>query len=127
MGHEREISMFSKFISAFLVMLLVSGCSTVKPVEMTPDQVQQKVSAGELIAVGDKVRVATSTGEVYDFKVTAVTNQQILGDGIQIPIEDVVAIETREFSVGKTAALAGGTVLLWAVIVAVALGGTLAL
>lgn len=119
--------MFGKFISVFLVILLMSGCSTVKPVEMTPEQVQQKISAGELVAAGDKVKIATSDGEVYDFKVTAVTDQQILGDDINIPIDTVVAIETREFSAGKTAALAGGTVVLWAVIVAVVLGGTLAL
>jgi hypothetical protein len=79
---------------------------------MTPEQVQKKISEGEVIGVGDTVKIATSNGEVYNFKVTAVTNQQILGD---------------EFSAGKTAALAGGTVLLWAIIVAVALGGTLAL
>ena len=119
--------MFGKFISVSLVILLMSGCSTVKPVEMTPEQVQQKISAGELIAVGDKVKVATTDDEVYDFKVTAVTNQQILGDEIKIPIDKVVAIETKRFSAGKTAALAGGTVVLWAIIVAVALGGTLAL
>jgi hypothetical protein len=51
----------------------------------------------------------------------------MVGDDIEIPIEEVVAIETKEFSAGKTAALAGGTVLLWAIIVAIALGGTLAL
>ena len=119
--------MFGKVMCVFLVILMMSGCSTVKPVEMTPEQVQQKISAGELIAIGDKIKVATTDGEVYDFKVTAVTNQQILGDEIKIPIDEVVAIETREFSAGKTAALAGGTVVLWAIIVAVALGGALAL
>jgi capsular polysaccharide biosynthesis protein len=115
--------MYSRFVSVFLCILLASGCSTVTPVEMTPEQVQKKISIG----VGDTVKIATSNGEVYNFKVTAVTNQQILGDDIEIPIEEVVAIETKEFSAGKTAALAGGTVLLWAIIVAVALGGTLAL
>ena len=119
--------MLGKFISVSLVILLMTGCSTVKPVEMTQEEVQQKISAGELIAVGDNVKVATTDGEVYDFKVTNVTNQQILGDDVEIPIGEVVAIETKEFSVGKTAALAGGTVVLWAIIVAVALGGTLAL
>lgn len=119
--------MFGKLVSVFLVILLMSGCSTVTPVEMTPEQVQQKISTGEVIAVGDAVKVATSNGEIYNFKVTAITSQQILGDEVEIPIEEVVAIETREFSAGKTAALAGGTVLLWGIIVAVALGGSLAL
>ena len=119
--------MIDKFISASLIILLIGGCSTVKPLEMPPEQVQKKISAGEIFGVGDKVKVATSDGEVYDFKVTAVTNQHILGDEVKIPIDEIVAIETREFSAGKTAALAGGTVALWAIIVAVALGGSLAL
>lgn len=119
--------MYSKFVTVFLFILLASGCSTVTPVEMTPEQVQQKISEGEVIGVGDTVKVVTSNGDVYNFKVTAVTNQQILGNDIEIPIEEVVAIETKEFSAGKTAALAGGTVVLWAIIVAVVLGGTLAL
>ena len=122
-----EISMYSKFVTVFLFILLASGCSTVTPVEMTPEQVQQKISEGEVIGVGDTVKVVTSNGDVYNFKVTAVTNQQILGNDIEIPIEEVVAIETKEFSAGKTATLAGGTVVLWAIIVAVVLGGTLAL
>jgi hypothetical protein len=50
-----------------------------------------KISEGEVIGVGDTVKIATSNGEVYNFKVTAVTNQQILGDDIEIPIEEVVA------------------------------------
>ena len=119
--------MFGKLICALLSILLMAACSTVKPIEMTPEQVQQKISAGEIVAVGDKVRVATSDGEVYNFKVTALTTQQIMGDEIKIPIDEVVAIGTREFSAGKTTALAGGTVVLWAIIVAVALGGSLAL
>ena len=119
--------MFGRFISVFLFILLASGCSTTKPVEMTPQEVQQKISAGELIAVGDKVKIATADGEVHEFEVTAVTSEQIQGDDIAIPIDDVVAIETKEFSAGKTAALAGGTVVVWAIIVAVLLGGTLAL
>ncbi len=119
--------MFSKFVSRFFVIFLVSGCSTLSPVEMTPEQVQEKISEGEVIRVGDTVRIATTDGEIHKLKVTAVTAQQIVGDDINIAIDDIVAVETPEFSAGKTAALAGGAVLMWAVIVAVALGGTLVL
>ena len=103
------------------------GCSTLSHVEMTPEQVQEKISEGEVIRVGDTVRITTTDGEILKFKVTAVTAQQIVGDDINIAIDDIVTVETREFSVGKTAALAGGTVLIWAVIMAAALGGTLVL
>lgn len=119
--------MNSKFVFAFLVIVLMSACSTMKPIEMTPEQLQQKISAGEVVSVGDAVKVATSNNEVYEFKVTAITDQQILGENIEIPINEVVGIETKEFSAGKTvAAVAGGTALLWAILVAITLGGALA-
>ena len=119
--------MYGKLVSVFLLILLATGCSTLKPVEMTPQQLQQRISAGELISVGDTVKIATSKGEVHNFEVTDITDEQIRGDDIDIPIDEVVAVETREFSAGKTAALAGGTVAGWAILVAIALGGTLAL
>ncbi len=119
--------MHGKIVSVVLIILIVSGCSTMKPVEMPPDRVQQKISAGEVLSIGDKVKIATRDGEVHQFKVTEINDQQIQGDGIEIPIDEIVAVETKEFSLGKTAALTSGTVVLWALIVAAALGGTVAL
>ena len=119
--------MYRTIITVILATVLASGCSSMKPIEMSPDEVQQKISAGEVLGVGDTVKIATRSDEVYEFKVTAISDDEIVGDDIAIPIEEVIAIETKEFSVGKTAALTGGTVVLWAIIVAVALGGTLTL
>lgn len=114
-------------LALLLICLLTAGCSTLKPVEMPPDEVQRQISAGDLIAFGDTVKVATSDGDVTRFRVTGITDALILGDGVEVPIDEVVAVETKAFSVGKTAALAGGTVVLWAVIAAIVLGGTLTL
>ena len=118
---------YARCFVLLLACLLATGCSTLKPVEMPPEEVQLKIAAGELIEVGDTVKIATSDGEVKSFKVTGITDALVSGDGVEVPIDEIVAVETKEFSVGKTAALAGGTVVLWAVIVAVLLGGTLAL
>ena len=119
--------MKSKFVLVSLVIVLVSGCSTTKHVDLMPEQLQHKISAGEVISIGDRVKIANRNNEVHEFKVTAITDQKILGEDIEIPINEVVGIETKGFSAGKTAAFAGGTVLLWAIIVAIALGGTIAI
>ncbi len=119
--------MHGKIVSALLIILMVSGCTSMKPVEMSPDQVQQKIAAGEVLGVGDKVKIATSDDQIHKFKVTEVTDQKVRGDGIEVPIDEIVAVETKKFSLGKTAALTSGTVVLWAFIVAAALGGTVAL
>ncbi len=122
--------MFLKLCSIFLVMFLVVGCSTMKPIDMPPEQVQQKISAGEVLGVGDAVKLTTKDNEVHEFKVTSLTDKQVLGENIEIAIDDIVAIETKQFSAGRTAAAAaaaGGTVLLWIIVGALLFGGTLAL
>ena len=119
--------MFYHTVSVILVCVLLSGCSTYRSAEMTPEQTQQKIAAGELANAGDKIRITTTDNETYVFKVTSVTDDTIVADRVSIPIENVVTVETLEFSAGKTAATVGGGTVLWAVLVAVALGGTLAL
>ncbi len=117
-----------KLISTIVVVLFVSGCTTMKPVEMSPEQLRQKVSAGEIVKVGDSIQIATTDGRTHKFKVTAVTNDRISGKEIEIPVGDILAVQTREFSGGRTTALAaGGVGLIYiigsAIVVAAALGG----
>lgn len=110
-----------KLISAIIVILLASGCSTLTPVEMSPEQLHERISLGEIIQVGDSVRIVTTDGENHKFKVSAVTAEHIAGKDIEISIADILAVETREFSGGKTAALAvGSAALLYAIAAAVA-------
>ena len=90
------------------VLLVASACTSMKAVEMSPEQLQQKVSAGEIISVGDSVQIATSDGQTHKFRVTAITADLVSGKDIEIPVTDILAVQTREFSGGKTTALAAG-------------------
>jgi hypothetical protein len=105
-----------KLISILFVLLMASACTSMKAVEMSPEQLQQKVSAGEVIKVGDSVLIATADGQNHKFKVTALTADRVSGKDIQIPVIDILAVKTRKFSGGKTAALtAGGIGLLYVI------------
>lgn len=83
--------------------------------------------AEELIKVGDEVLIITADGVRHEFETTAITNEQVVGDEVSVAINDIVALETREFSGGKTAALAGGAILLYQILAAVAVAATLGL
>jgi len=109
-----------KLIPVLIAILVASGCSTLKPIEMSPERLHERISTGEIIQVGDTVRIATADGENHKFEVTSITADHITGDGIEIPIADILAVQTREFSGGKTAALAGGAALLYAIVATVA-------
>jgi len=115
-----------RLISIIAAILIASGCTTMKPVEMSADQLQEKISAGEIVNVGDSVQVATTDGKTHKFKVSAVTAEQISGKDIDIPVKEIVAIQTREFSGGKTTALAaGGVGLMYVIGTAIVLGAAL--
>ncbi len=115
-----------KLISILFVLLVGSGCTSMRAVEMSPEQLQQKVAAGEVIEVGDSVQIATTDGKTHKFKVSAVTADLVSGKDIEIPVGDILAVKTREFSGGKTTALtAGGAGLIYIIGGAIAAGAAL--
>lgn len=107
------------------VLLLVGAaaspaCTTLEPVEMPAADVQRMILTEEIPLEGESIRVVTSDGKTHKYRVIAVDMDERLIQGRKdaVSIDDVVAIETREFSVGKTALLAGGSYLVIALIVA---------
>jgi hypothetical protein len=100
-----------KLISMLIAILMVTGCTTLKPVELSPDQLQDRLPAGEIIQVGDSVEITTADGNQHKFKVTSITNGHVAGKDVEVPIADIVAVGKRETSMVKTLALVGGSVL----------------
>jgi hypothetical protein len=113
---------FRKIIS-ILVIISQVGCSTVKTVDAPPEALRERIRQGELIKVGDAVSIFTEDEKEHRFVVTAIDADEIHGkilkassDGakisheevVTIPIDSVVAVQTREVSIGKTALLTGG-------------------
>ena len=86
-------------------MVGLSGCTTLKPVK-GGERLHERISAGNIIEVGDSVKIFTADGAIHKFKVSAISADRITGRNIELPIADIVAVETREFSRGKTIALA---------------------
>lgn len=102
------------FILAML-MLLSCGCTTLRPTEATPEDLQRMITHENLLEPGDRVRLVTADGAVYKFQIQKidVADGLIIGRKDSVPIADIVAVETREVSIGKTAALTGGLVAVW--------------
>lgn len=93
------------------LILCLSACSTLTPVEMPATEVQGMILSGEIPLQGESIKVVTSDGKSQKFRVAEVDAEArlIRGRNVTVPIDDVVAIETAEFSIGKTALLAGGS------------------
>jgi hypothetical protein len=112
-----------KLASALIAILILAGCTTMKPVEMSPDQLHDQISSGDIVGPGDQVKLFTSDGKTHELKVSAITDTSIVGDDIEVPIDDVIAMETKEFSGGDTSVLVLSSTLVLGFIVLVGLSG----
>ncbi len=113
-----------KCISITVIICVLSGCTSLKPIQMPAEQLQQKITTGQIILVGEKARLITADGKEYKINVIAVADGLIIAKDVEVPIVDVVAVETRRASAGKTTALvAGGVAVAYVIVSALAVAG----
>ena len=95
------------------VAVAVSACTTLRPTEASPEELQSLIIQEQLIRPGDRVRLIAADDSVHEFRVEKVdvTEGFIVGRNEMVPIANIVAVETRELAVGKTIALAVGLVV----------------
>lgn len=112
-------------IRVVLLLLLGSSvaCTTLEPVAVPADELQSQLRDGTLVKPGDRVRLVTADETVYQFRVTEISLDQgaVVGQSERVPIDEIVAVETKEVSVGRTALLTGGIGVGMAVLIAVAI------
>ena len=114
---------YSKIISILVIINLI-GCTSLQTIEAPPDKLHEQIRHENLVKVGDKVKIVTEDQKEHEFVVTATNENEIRGEDITIPIDSIVAVQTREFSAGKSALLAGGitaTMLVVMIIIAIAI------
>ena len=91
-----------------MITATLAGCTSLQTAEMPSNELRTQIRAGELISIGDRILVVTADGSEHKFKVTELDDTSIHGKDEIIRIDDIVALQTRELSAGKTALLAGG-------------------
>ena len=110
------------FLLVFLLALGTSACTTLTPVEMAPGELHQTLRENDdVVNTGDRIKVVLDDGTVHKFKVVRKDDKKLYGKQVDVDIDRIVAFESREFSLGKTALLTGGvtaTVIAIGVIVA---------
>ena len=104
------------------LVLLNSACTTLRPTEASPEELQRLIVNESLIEPDERVRLVTADESVYEFRVTRIDFAEgvVMGKEEAVPIADIVAVETRERAVGKTIALTGGLVYGIGVLIAIA-------
>jgi hypothetical protein len=121
-------AIFQKIISILVIINLV-GCASIQPIEAQPDELQNRIRHENLVKVGDNVRIFTEDGKEHGFRVTSVDENEIIGvrlksnteneiveEIVRIPVESIIALETKEVSIGKTVLLGYGILGVWVAI-----------
>jgi hypothetical protein len=100
--------------ASLALALLISGCTTLRPVGGTGAELQSRIVAGELLAAGDRVRLTTAGGALHKVRIESVDfdTGTISGGREAIPVNAVVALEQRVRAPAKTWGLIGGLALL---------------
>lgn len=94
-----------------IAVFLLAGCTTLRPVQSSPQTLQEDIASRGLIKAGDRVQIATTDGRQYEFKVISVGDGHIKGEDVDVQIKDVTQVEKREVSTGRTVICAGGSLL----------------
>ncbi len=94
-----------KSFTAWMLMIALGGCTTLRPVDAVQPGLSQRVTAGDL-KVGDHVIVETVDRQTYEFDITSISVASIDGKQRAIPVDQIVSIHKRVLNKKRTLLLA---------------------
>ena len=93
-----------RLIALVLVAALLGACTTSRPID---------IGAGTDLAAGvkpdDYVEITTFDGQELAFKVLRVEPEALVGEGVRVERAEIETLEVTEPSLGRMAAVIGGT------------------
>jgi hypothetical protein len=88
-------------------LMSFAGCTTLRPIERTPAELQNRIGSGGLLARGDRVSIVTADAKTHKFRVRAISEGIVQGRKDRVPVDQIVSVQKREFSRVKTTLLVG--------------------
>jgi hypothetical protein len=97
-------------IFAWLLLIVLAGCTTLRPITADQNDLASRIASGELIKPGDRVAITKKDGVERRFVVASVSAASIDGKHESIPIDQVASIQKRQFNPRRTLLLVGAIV-----------------
>jgi hypothetical protein len=94
-----------KRLALFALLIVSSGCTTLRPIAGSPAELRQRIESGELLKPGDRVLIVTADDKRHRFAIKSIDAGTIRGRSQSVPIEQVVTVQQRQFSRAKTTGL----------------------
>src|ERR1700733_4601973 len=100
-----------KRIIVLVAIISCTGCTTLRPIDGTPTELQQRINSGQLLKAGDRVVILTTDHQAHRFAGTGIDAGRIEGKAESIQVNQVVSLDRRQFSRVRTLVLIGCAVL----------------
>ncbi len=97
----------------------LSGCTSLRQVQLDKNRLHEEILSGNVVAIGDRIRITTSSGKQLTFRVTDIRDETLIGKKVTVAVRDIEKLESRNFSYAKTGALTSGVGLIVGVILVV--------
>src|SRR5580704_12673563 len=81
-----------RLLAACLLIIAVSGCTTMRPIDGGPADLQRFIDSGELLKRGDRVRIVTADEKTHRFAITKIAGGVILGANECVPVDEVMTL-----------------------------------
>ncbi len=102
-------------------LLSMAGCISIERFEEPPPILREAIRNGDLVTPGQHVSVVTTSRGELEFRVIHVDRKVIRGEEVEVPIEEVVALQTRRIDFLASASLAAGWYVLMVAVAYLAL------
>ena len=89
-------------VPLIIFLALMSGCTSAR----IADGESVEVAVSEL-AVGDTVQVLTADGNTVRFTIEAIEDNELIGDGVRIPIDNIRTLSVQHSNSGEIATVTG--------------------
>ena len=118
-----------KCFTAWILIITLTGCTTLRTIDTVQPALSQRIAAGDL-KVRDHVILETKDQQTYEFNITSINIASIDGKQGAIPVDQIVSIQKRVPNKKSTfllvLSIAGGVVLTVALISALRAGAAAA-
>jgi len=85
-----------KWLTPYLLLIALTGCTTLRPIDGTPKELQQFMNSGELLKPGDRVRIVTADQKVHQFAITKIEAGLIMGPHESLSVDQVIYLEIEK-------------------------------
>jgi hypothetical protein len=111
---------FTRVVIHFVLIAFTAGCTTMQPVNETDAE-----SVSAQIEIGDKIEITRNDLSSVKFKVTAISDDGISGDGTFVAFSDIQHLQLQHKRDNKAGKIIGGVILGAAAVTVWAIGSGL--